>query len=246
MKLFSESNYKLNKGDGRYAAVGLALAPARHSGHDVCPESGVCASVCTLWFSGRTVFPLVRDAMIRRTRFLMEDRAAFIEQLHAEIEQESKRVRALGLWPLFRLNVASDLDWSGVARAFPRERFYDYTKVWSRCQQVLSGRWPANYQLTYSFSERAVPGNCARYLDCGRNVSVAFSVEYVPQWDKLGKLPRTYVIAHRRYRVVDGDRHDFRTRSHDGSGVVVGLRFKGSRQRPQYQTAIERGFVVDP
>jgi hypothetical protein len=51
--------------------------------------------------------------------------------------------------------------------------------------------------------------------------------------------------ADRKFRglkVVDGDQTDLRTPENDGTGVIVGLKFKGSKA--ELKAGIDGGFVV--
>jgi hypothetical protein len=141
-----------------------------------------------------------------------------------------------------RLNVASDLDWELTARKHANIQFYDYTKVWSRRVRVLRGMFPENYQLTYSYSEHAKTRNMRAWLDSGHNVSVVFDTDYFPQSGRIGELPQDWRIGQKTYRVIDGDKHDMRLRHIDGSGVIVGLRFKGSRRL--LDESVRKGFTV--
>jgi hypothetical protein len=108
------SNTKLKKGRKRYLIAGLALAPADHSGHEVCPHRGACAESCVLWFAGRTVTKPVRDAAINRTKWLFQDRVSFLDRLSAEIHNHHLKACRIGYKPLVRLNAASDLTWESI------------------------------------------------------------------------------------------------------------------------------------
>lgn len=236
------TNRKLQKSmdlfGGQIVTAGLFLAPHRRSGTNVCPEAGICSTVCNLWFSGRTVTQPVRAAMLRRTSLLVTDPSRFEQLLCRDIELLLRRAEKQGKRLFLRLNGASDLDFSRFATWFPTVEFYDYTKVARRVQFVLDGTWPPNYSLCYSFNERSDWKLCRRYLRKGGTVSVVFDSAYHPQSGKIGKLPRKFC----RFPVVDGDLHDLRHPEFDGRGVVVGLRFKGTRRL--LARAVRRGFVV--
>lgn len=236
------SNTKLAKKSGQeYLIAGLALAPHRRGPENVCPEAGYCSTVCNLWFSGRTVTEPVREAMTRRSRLLFEDPKRFYQLLENDLVRFSRSAEKKELVPLFRPNVASDLDWSHLASEYSGITFYDYTKVRSRLKSVRKGTWPENYHLTYSVNERSHHRTVGGYLRSGGNVSVVFDTDYVPSIGRMGELPPSWRFDGRDWPVVDGDTHDIRLRDVDGTGVVVGLRFKGSRRRlPQ---AIQQGFV---
>lgn len=234
------TNAKLEKSKklGGIVTAGLALAPHKRSGCNVCPGAGFCSRVCNLWFSGRTVTGSVRNAMLNRTRFMLEEAQGFREQLEHELDAVQRKAAKLNATPFVRLNVSSYLDFSDVAEQFSSIRFYDYSKVRSRLDRVISGHWPANYWLTASYHERLHWNTVRRYLRHGLNVSVVFDTEYFPQVHRIGQLPSTF----RGMPVIDGDTHDLRVPEYDGRGVIVGLRFKGSRRL--LGDAIRAGFVI--
>ena len=241
-------NRKLEKSLEKFGdsivTAGLFLAPHNRSGHNVCPNAGFCSAVCNLWFSGRTVTGNVRDAMIRRTKLYFDNPAEFFDVVHDDIAKLRRVAVREGKQLYLRMNGSSDLDFSRWAIEFPDVQFYDYTKRPEFIERKLAGNWPLNYWLCYSFNEHADPALCDRYLALGGTVSVVFDTEYCPQHDRIGKLPKRFTFpgSVRRWRVVDGDQHDLRHPQFDGTGVVVGLRFKGSRRL--METAIDRGFVV--
>jgi hypothetical protein len=90
--------------------------------------------------------------------------------------------------------------------------------------QYLGGKLPANYFLTFSrdvHNERLAE----RFLSQGGNVAVVFG----------NGRPATC----RGYPVIDGDRHDVRSPTMDGRGVVVGLTPKGAKAKRDMS-----GFIV--
>jgi hypothetical protein len=236
------SNAKLAKAvklwGNEIIAYGLSLAPHRRSGFNVCSNAGVCSTVCNLWFSGRIRYESVRQTMVRRTRMLFERPAEFYAALDRDLGRVDRRAAREGKVAYVRLNVASDLDWMRVIEKWGRIRFYDYTKIKSRADLAAAGKLPANYWLTPSWSERMHVNSARAYLRKGLNVSVVFDTEYVPNWGKVGKLPKRW----KGYRVIDGDVHDLRHRDYDGEGNVIGLRFKGGRKLMAH--AMAKGFVV--
>ena len=137
------------------------------------------------------------------------------------------------------------MDFSKWADEFPQVEFYDYTTRPDFIRRKLSGDWPTNYALTYSYSERADMGLLVDYLESGGNVSVIFDTEYCPQAQRIGDLPDYLEFTRnhgRRFPIIDGDLHDLRHPRFDGRGRIVGLRFKGSRKR--LADAISAGMVV--
>lgn len=236
------TNSKLEKSVKAFGSeiitAGLALAPHNRSGFNVCDNAGFCSAVCNLWFSGRTVTPSVRAAMLRRTRWLFEDRPRFIEALRRDLDRLQRKALRLDKTAFVRLNVASDLDWLEIIRDYPHLQFYDYCKIRSRCRDMARGKLPSNYWITPSYSERMHHNSLRSYLGAGLNVSVVFDTEYLPSHQRIGALPDDW----RGFPIVDGDKHDLRHERFDGNGQLIGLRFKGSRKL--LSQAIQRGFVV--
>lgn len=241
------SNAKLAKSFGPAAAYyirGLTLAPHKLSGHCVCPGSSVgCRASCNLWFAGQRTSPQARNAAVRDTRWLFRDPDTFKEELHREIQRVRASSKRKKLIPLIRLNVASDLDWTPIIAAWPDVQFYDYTKVRSRFKSYLAGDLPGNYSLTFSQHEKHDEAMIGGFLRDGGNVAQVFNVLYNPQWKKFGELPETVTIDGDEFPVIDGDKHDVRLPEIDGSGVVVGLRLKGTNAAKSRARAT--GFAVE-
>jgi hypothetical protein len=92
------------------------------------------------------------------------------------------------------------------------------------------GKTPANYHLTYSVNDGTQPEDWQRVYDSGCNIAVVFDTHWQPggheNGRKFGQLPTWYTDANGyRWRVVDGDKSDFRFL--DDGPVCVGLRLKG-------------------
>ena len=99
------TNAKLEKQNGiEYLVSGIALAPHNRGAFNVCPEAGYCSAVCNLWFSGRTVTEVVRNAMLNRTSLLFNDRDAFFKQLAVETAKHIRKANKLGVLPAVRLD----------------------------------------------------------------------------------------------------------------------------------------------
>lgn len=225
------SNAKLRKRSKRYLTRGLVLAPATTSGHNVCPMAGYCAKICVLWFAGRTVMNATRQAAIARTKLFFENRETFFELLHNSIEQFVSHCGKRKAKACVRLNTASDLAYEKLNPAlfenFPTVTFYDYTKITNRAFAYGRGELPANYHLTYSYSERSDDAKVRELLEMGVNVAVIVDTPYNPQHGTIGKLQKTMIIDGKRFACVDGDKHDFRIPDLDGRGNIILLRGKG-------------------
>lgn len=200
----------------------LHLAPARTSGHEMCPKrSPGCTAAC-LFYAGNPAYMAVKNkSRMKKTALFWSDRRLFMNILALEIAQQRDKAKKDNVKYAVRLNGTSDIVWEKErfqqmvtvdrwsARAvtlmelFPDVQFYDYTKIPKRNS-------PSNYYLIFSESEtndNDVKGEIAR----GRNIAVVFT----------GGLPQTY----RGLPVVDGDVHDYRPA--DPAGHVVGLKVKG-------------------
>jgi hypothetical protein len=202
----------------------LYLAPAKISGHEVCPSrSEGCTAGC-LFTAGRGAYSSVQSARIRKTQLLFNNRFEFLKILDDDIRLLKIKADKQGLKPCVRLNGTSDLGWEGFAKElmekYPDVQFYDYTKVPSRMLRYLDGKFPANYHLTFSKSE-SNDDDVAMVLHNGGNVAVVFK-----------NKPEKY----NGYTVVDGDQSDLRFL--DGANVIVGLKAKGKARRDT------SGFVV--
>ncbi len=216
MKLLGiNTDAKTSKGDKFGYMTGIMyLAPANISGFEVCPSrSEGCTSAC-LFTAGRGVYNNVRDARIRKTLLLFNNRSEFLNNLKDDIRLLVKKADKVGKIPCVRLNGTSDLGWEGLARDIMLEysavQFYDYTKVLTRMIRYCDGKLPNNYHLTFSRSE-ANWLDCKKVLKAGGNVAAVF----------YKALPKTY----EGYKVVDGDLSDLRFL--DDKNVIVGLKAKG-------------------
>lgn len=216
----------------------LYMSPADESGINVCPfASPGCKDACLGHSSGRmgmTVNGGLGDhkrARILRTWAMIHYRQAFLAILRHEIRLLEARAEREGFRPFVRLNGTSDVGvetW-GIMEQFPGVQFYDYTKspyralAWANQEPDLGGRrFPGNYHLTFSRSERN-DAACEAVLNAGGNVAVVFA----------GSLPETW----RGRPVVNGDETD--ARPDDSRGVWIGLTTKGSKAARD-----DSGFVI--
>jgi hypothetical protein len=248
-----DGNPKIAKGLklGRPVATAiLHLSPADGSGLQVCPKATAGCRAACLNTAGRGGLGLdvdglnaIQRARRRRTLQYFARRPEFLARLVREIELHERRARAQGMTPAVRLNGTSDIRWErhpvtrngrqypNIMRAFPRIRFYDYTKRTDRTEL------PRNYHLTFSLAD----GNdrdAARALAAGVNVAAVIRTPEIARragtrYATLAPLPATF----RGLPVIDGDKSDVRFR--DPAGVYVGLRAKGRA------VADRSGFVRD-
>lgn len=198
----------------------LYLAPHSLSGYNVCPMATESCRLFCLNGSGHAKIDTsgkIISARIKKTKLFYEDRPFFMQWLIAEIDSAKRKAQKKGMEFSVRLNGTSDisplmfkykdqniLDW------FPKVQFYDYTKVANRTR--ILREYP-NYDLTFSYSGENW-AECEAILQRKGRVSVVFE-DYLP-------------LTFRGYHVIDGDETD--VRYGDDIGVIVGLKFKRTKQ----------------
>ena len=249
IKLLSngEINHKLkkNKKDG-YLTYSLNFAHSDLSGFNVCPMAqrlgsgkpnkklSSCSSVCVGANGFASIHPSVLESRINKTLAFKLDTKNFMLKLVSEVENAIKLAKKKNLKPTFRLNTYSDILWEKVKsndqflkmnifEMFPNVTFYDYTKIHNR-------KVPKNYQLT--FSHYGDFDKTSDALKNGFNSAIVFQ-----------ELPIKIKINNKIYSVIDGDKTDLRIDEKiNGSSVVVGLKFKGSKAK--LNDALLDGFCI--
>ena len=237
------SNLKLQKSPGiseAWRIIGLTLSPHKSSGRQVCSMATSCVKHCVLEHVGHSVIPNVVAARQRKTDLFFDNRELFFQYWVDDLTDHVRQCHKANERPGCRNNVASDLKWEKLFpelfSQFPALTFYDYTKHPGRTT-------PDNYHLTYSVSERDRTNNnkhIVNYLETGRNVSIVCDATYNPAHGIIAPVQKSITINGKRYKTVDGDKHDLRIPQVDGRGKVVLLRYKGSVA--SRQKAIESGF----
>jgi len=220
-----DNNAKTVKGqkDGYMTAI-LYLAPSNQSGFNTCPmASEGCKKAC-LYTAGHGAFNNVQQGRINKTRWFIQERDTFMDQLRKEITNHIKNATKKGFIPCIRLNGTSDISWetTGIFEQFSQVQFYDYTKIYKRALKFVNGQYPSNYHLTYSLNE----DNYKEAFDIllkGGNISAVFRNE----------LPETY----KGYRVINADETDLRFT--DDNNIIAGLKAKGKAKKDY------SGFVLD-
>lgn len=220
-----DNNAKTVKGQNKgYMTAILYLAPSNQSGFNTCPmASEGCKKAC-LYTAGHGAFNNVQQGRINKTRWFIQERNTFMEQLKKEITNHIKNATKKGFIPCIRLNGTSDISWetTGIFEQFPQVQFYDYTKIYKRALKFVNGQYPSNYHLTYSLNE----DNYKEAFDIllkGGNISAVFRNE----------LPETY----KGYRVINADETDLRFT--DDNNIIAGLMAKGKAKKDY------SGFVLD-
>jgi len=227
---FKEGNPKTDKnkkvkGLEKYRILRLNLAPSDLSGFNVCPMASVGCKAACLHTAGNPIFQKQKDkGRINRTRYYMQSRVEFLNQLTREIKNFEIWCSKNNFIPVVRLNTTSDISWEihNIFELFPNIQFYDYTKIYKRAVKFVKGEYPKNYHLTYSLNEDN-KDLAFNILKMGGNISAVFRKD----------LPNTY----KGYKVVNGDEHDLRFL--DLQNAIVGLKAKG-KAKTDYS-----GFVLD-
>ena len=220
-----DNNAKTVKGQkAGYMTAILYLAPSTQSGFQVCPmASEGCKKAC-LYTAGHGAFNNVQQGRINKTRWFIQERNTFMDQLRKEINNHVKNATRKGFIPCIRLNRTSDISWeaTGIFEQFPEVQFYDYTKIYKRALKFVNGQYPSNYHLTYSLNE----DNYKEAFDIllkGGNISAVFRNE----------LPENY----KGYKVINADETDLRFT--DDNNIIAGLKAKGQAKKDY------SGFVLD-
>jgi len=143
-----DPDYRLSDGNTKLKADGIwsfNLIPVVH-----CPMAGACKQYCYATV-GHQAF---RNGVLRRARaFLATQQADFVPKMVAEVTKAVKRgAKAI------RIHDSGDfysweylLNWFLVARAFPKVRFYAYTKMVPLVKTAYSKNLvPDNFRLIQS------------------------------------------------------------------------------------------------
>jgi len=233
-------NAKLMKSKDWYNA-GISLAQASLSGYNMCLASTImCRNGC-LGKTGRAEFtPMIEKARVNRTKLFATNPDLFWTVLEPQLHAIDRKATKLGLPVAFRPNVLSDQSWHTLFpqmfSEFPHWQFYSYTKVKRKVREYTEGKLPANYHVTYSWSERGRLDYIRGILAKGVNVAVPF-------YDKKTLKP-TLPSEWKGFNVIDGDITDLRFL--DPKGVIVGLKVKLPKRRTAAVRKINesKGFFV--
>lgn len=251
-----EEAIKLPDGRG-VETTGLALSPAYREGKfDTCPNHHSCKAECLGKTSGNyfklgggpdlDAFKGPRLNSLLKTQAFLRDPHSFAVKLHDEIEDAKAIAAQNGNHLGVRLNVLSDINprvHKAIIKAHPDVTFYDYTK--NNTDPIAS-----NHHYTYSSTGVSQPGvtnehtnwkSMRRRLDQGDNVAMAFShKDHLPEFvhdQETGK----------KYRVVNGDSHDFRPldlQPEGEDGVIIGLKNKKATGKMNEAHIDSNGFFV--
>lgn len=258
--------------DGRgVETIGLALSPAyKEEGFESCVRYASCKDSCLgktsggnfIYGGGKDMSAVKgpRLKQFKRTQAFLRDPGAFGVKLHDEIEAAEKLAAKHGNKLGVRLNVLSDIHpkvYKKLRDSFPDVSFYDYTKSAAKAADE-------NHHLTYSSTGVSQPAGIngvmhdlngkpvailnphqnwqmdRKFLDRGDNVAMAFTHKH--------ELPRHVldVETGHRYRVIDGDTHDYRPldKVKGETGVIIGLRNKKTNSNAKNAAHGSNGFFV--
>lgn len=187
----------------------------------------MCSASCVTSEAGHGRMDFVKNPRANLTRWYVENRAEFKAHALDELWREYYRLKANQILAC-RPNLDSDVPWH---RTFPEmfevpAKFWDYTKDSKRLLQDM----PDNYHVTYSVNDGTTPDDWQRVYDSGCNIAVVFDSEWQPggkeQYRRFGMVPQWWTDPNGyRWRVIDGDKSDFRF--FDPGPVCVALRLKG-------------------
>lgn len=237
IRFFSErsaNNFKSEKTRLKFKNIHhyiLYLYPTFTKEINTCPfASAACKKAC-LVNCGKGAFKNVIEARKNRTEKIFSDFEQSCKQMIAEIASMTVYNKMLGGQSVFRINGTSDIDFSCIWNNTYLENlgviFCEYTKNPLRMNDFLNGKFSPNVHFTFSHSGKNWKF-CEEILNNGGNVAIPFACE---------KLPETY----KGYKVINGDEHDLRYMD-EGSGVIVGLMAKGSKEK--IKEGVKQGFFV--
>jgi len=193
----------------------LYMSPGQEAGgRNLCPfATPACLRLCLNTAGLGGVYKSIQEARIRKARFWLDKTDEFLDVLRRDIRKLEAQAKREGKIPVVRLNGTTDIRWekTGIFEEFPHITFYDYSKFPPEHREM-----PANYRLTYSWSEAPEAAERSEaWFARGVNTAVVFNV-------KPGQpLPEMW----NGRPVIDGDLSDLRFL--DEPGVYVGLRAKG-------------------
>lgn len=256
----TENEEPIRLPDGRGIETwGVQFYPDYKDGNlKMCPNSASCAGACLGKTSGQFAehFDIAqrrvgkvpaRQRAMNRTQAFLREPEAFGIRLFDDIESLRQQARRNGNHLGVRLNTLSDLPprvFKSIIENQPNVSFYDYSKMaWQPIAE--------NHHVTHSSTGLSQEGvenpysnwhKMRNFLDRGQNVAMVFT--------NKGKTLPNFVHdqeTNKKYRVVDGDSHDFRPleiQPEGADGVVVGLKNKKSTGDKDQAHRESEGFFV--
>jgi len=238
-RIFSVDNPKAIKAIKKGWMNGIHyMAPYTLAGvGNLCGDaSDGCKALCLGAESGAAVYyPSVMLSRIAKARRFMKDRKSYLRDMWRAINATMRQAEKASLKLCIRPNGSTDIafeairDESGATmmESFPAIQFTDYTKSFKRALAHAQGKFPANYHLTFSHSEKN-ESQCVEILRARGSVAVVFA----------GTRPATW----NGFPTIDGDEHDLRHL--DGRGVVVALTPKGNKAKRDKSGFVVRDYAI--
>jgi len=225
-----KTNAKLAKSAKNTSAKTLIYygAPAGSSGvtHTCSHATVECTKLC-LNTAGNGRYDLNKLARIARTRFRVFHPATWAEYFRQELDYHLGRLDGKEFLAV-RGNGTTDT-WdkylSDIVDDYQQVRFYDYTAVPSRVDEIRP-----NYHITLSRKENKANHEWLRRYYRWLNVSVVATPEVKRELLELGEICGI--------KIVDFDAHDLRLPELDGEGIIGVLSPKGKARGK------DSGFVV--
>lgn len=251
---------------GVYKSSIVYMLQGELSGHEVCPyKTKSCSDNCLGTNSGHSALVkkgnntnAVQISRMRKSIMFAKFRDLFSKKLFKELSKFEEKAIKEGVKPAFRFNGTSDVQFhklkvpfyvnklnsKGILKRkkptfieyFKNIEFYDYSKSKAKMLRFLSGKFPKNYSVVYSFTPE-MEQDAQEILSMGGNVAVAFA-------EKSSKKhgPTFVGKSFLNHEIVNSDQHDLRFVEYaEGKrGVVLGLTAKGNGWKKD-----ETGFFVD-
>ena len=219
--ILTRSSAKIIKGEklGYVTGVCYLRSFRKIGGINTCSHAKIanCHKPC-LENSGKMSLASAISAREKRLNLLIKNPRAFFSILISDIEKIQRKAKKLGMGTAYRLNGTSDLEWNrilingkSIFQLLPELVWYDYTKN----PKIAETYRDMGLSCTLSWYPKLNSKSVCDHLDQGGNIAIAYHGR---------KLPDTQKIGDKLYKVVDGDISDLRFL--DGTGVVVGLRYK--------------------
>ena len=253
---------KTSKGTSKgYITAIIYMAPASLSGKNVCSFSTAgCRAVC-LNMAGRGQFNYIQQSRLNRTRYFLNDRVNFLNNLVLRISNFIEYAKRKELTPVIRLNGTSDIPYENIK--IKLNDLLEYKKLNNNKHKKVFTAFIQNNGIKESLNIMDIFNNIQFYdytkypqtrrpkAIKQRNYDLTFSraenneaeaLEYIrtnsgrASFVFSGKLPEYY----KGLKVIDADKTDLRFL--EPKNVITGLVFKGSKK--MLKEGIKSGFVI--
>tara|TARA_Y100000590_G_C15742779_1_gene1020875 strand:+ start:463 stop:1299 length:837 start_codon:yes stop_codon:yes gene_type:complete len=253
---------KTSKGTSKgYITAIIYMAPASLSGKNVCSFSTAgCRAVC-LNMAGRGQFNYIQQSRLNRTRYFLNDRVNFLNNLTLRISNFIEYAKRKELTPVIRLNGTSDIPYENIK--IKLNDLLQYKKLNNNKHKKVFTAFIQKDGIKESLNIMDIFKNIqfydyTKYPQTRRpnaikqaNYDLTFSraenneteaLEYMrtnsgrASFVFSEKLPEYY----KGFKVIDADKTDLRFL--EPKNVITGLVFKGSKKT--LKEGIKSGFVI--